>query len=172
MSKIHHRCRCTGQEFTFDEWCARCREHDSAEIVFEYGGFGWNINDVCMTPNVPITWEQDMYMIEVRTAMSPNGRWDYGMDINFHSFGHMRGVRFLEGEDGYETEKEAIYAALEEIERDLMADVERIENQQEYDDYGNPVSNSSILPRYRRALEFVRKCKETYDPRQLTLFEI
>lgn len=25
MSKIHHRCRCTGQEFTFDEWCARCR---------------------------------------------------------------------------------------------------------------------------------------------------
>lgn len=172
MSKIHHRCRCTGQEFTFDEWCARCREHDSAEIVFEYGGFGWNINDVCMTPNVPITWEQDRYMIEVRTAMSPNGRWDYGMDINFHSFGRMRGVRFLEGEDGYETEKEAIYAALEEIERDLTADAERIENQQEYDDYGNQVSNSSILPRYRRALEFVRKCKETYDLRQLTLFEI
>ena len=67
---------------------------------------------------------------------------------------------------------EAIYAALEEIERDLMADVERSENQQEYDDYGNPVNNSSILPRNRRALEFVRKCKESYDPRQLTLFEI
>lgn len=30
MNRIHYRCRCTGQEFTFDEWCARCREHDSA----------------------------------------------------------------------------------------------------------------------------------------------
>jgi len=172
MKRIHHRCRCTGQEFTFEEWCARCREHDSAEIVFEYGGFGWNINDVCMTPNRPITWERDRYMIEVTIAMSPNGRWDYGFDISCHDFGCSRGARFLKGREGYETEKEAICAALEEIERDLLAEAERIENQQEYDDDGNPVSNSLILPRNRRALEFVRKCKETYDPRQLTLFEI
>lgn len=172
MNRIHHRCECTGQEFTFDEWCARCREHDSAEIVFEYGGFGWNINDICMTPNKPIRWERGRYMIEVRTAMSPNGRWDYGITIDFHHFGRMRGARYLKGREGYETEKEAIYAALEAIEQDLLEDAERIENQQEYDDDGNPVSNSSILPRNRRALEFVRECKESYDPRQLTLFEI
>lgn len=31
MKDIHHTCRCTGQQFTFKEWCAWLDNHKKAE---------------------------------------------------------------------------------------------------------------------------------------------
>lgn len=30
MKDIHHTCRCTGQQFTFKEWCAWLDNHEKA----------------------------------------------------------------------------------------------------------------------------------------------
>lgn len=60
MKDIHHTCRCTGQQFTFKEWCAWLDNHgkagrDSGKFVaLSYNGFDFNIHDVCLTPNIPV----------------------------------------------------------------------------------------------------------------------
>ncbi len=59
MKNIHHTCRCTGQQFTFKEWCAWLDKHEKAGrdsgkfVALSYNGFDFNIHDVCITPNRP-----------------------------------------------------------------------------------------------------------------------
>lgn len=60
MKDIHHTCRCTGQQFTFKEWCAWLDNHEKAGqdsgkfVALSYNGFDFNIHDVCLTPNRPV----------------------------------------------------------------------------------------------------------------------
>lgn len=60
MKNIHHTCRCTGQQFTFKEWCAWLDKHEKAGrdsgkfVALSYNGFDFNIHDVCLTPNRPV----------------------------------------------------------------------------------------------------------------------
>lgn len=87
MKDIHHTCRCTGQQFTFKEWCAWLDSHGGAGkdsgsfVVLSHNGFDFNIHDVCLTPNVPVQLFNTHCRVKVRTAQSPNGRWDYGLDV-------------------------------------------------------------------------------------------
>ena len=53
---IFHSCKCTGQNFTFEEWGEYLKRADNCEIVHQYKEFGFNIYDVCLTPNVNIKW--------------------------------------------------------------------------------------------------------------------
>lgn len=50
---VFHRCRCTGQEFTFVEWQEYLRLHPNSgrEAVYSYNGYDFNINDVCINPS-------------------------------------------------------------------------------------------------------------------------
>lgn len=62
MSKdIHHSCKCTGQNFTFEEWGEYLHLEDRPEIVHQYKEFGFNIFDVCLTPNVKIIVSPILY---------------------------------------------------------------------------------------------------------------
>ena len=80
MSKdIHHSCKCTGQNFTFEEWCKYLEQENRPEIVHQYKDFGFNIFDVCLTPLVKIDWANKTCSFEVVTAQSDNGRWDFGL---------------------------------------------------------------------------------------------
>lgn len=84
MKDIHHTCRCTGQQFTFKEWCAWLDNHkkagqDSGKFVaLSYNGFDFNIHDVCLTPNRPVRLFNHHCIVEVKTAQSPTGRWITG----------------------------------------------------------------------------------------------
>lgn len=124
MKDIHHTCRCTGQQFTFKEWCAWIESHEKAGqnssefVVLSYNGFDFNIHDVCLTPNRPVRLFNTHCVVEVKTAQSPNGRWDYGLDVNLHNSGHHVGVGFVDDvQKGYPTEAAApdLLAALEII---------------------------------------------------------
>ena len=102
MKDIHHTCRCTGQQFTFKEWCAWIKSHEKAGqnssefVVLSHDGFDFNIHDVCLTPNRPVRLFNTHCVVEVKTAQSPNGRWDYGLDVNLHNSGHYVGAGFVD----------------------------------------------------------------------------
>lgn len=124
MKDIHHTCRCTGQQFTFKEWCAWIKSHEKAGqnssefVVLSHDGFDFNIHDVCLTPNRPVRLFNTHCVVEVKTAQSPNGRWDYGLDVNLHNSGHYVGAGFVDDvQKGYPTEAAApdLLAALEII---------------------------------------------------------
>lgn len=172
--EIHHACRCTGQTFSFKEWSAYRKAHpDSGEIVFTFGKFGWNIFDVCMNPNIPVKWIGAACGFEITTARSPNGRWDNGLSCWFHSSGRSHGASFVSSpDDGYPSEKEAIYDALCEIEERCMQEIKEVNERIEYNDSGEPVCTSTVIPKLNTALKNIRKYKEVYAPGQLTLFEL
>ena len=172
--EIHHACRCTGQTFSFKEWSAYCKAHpDSGEIVFTFGKFGFNINDVCITPNVPVKWNKGSYYFEIRTAQSPNGRWEHGYSYNsgISYCGHPVVFVSKSGE-GFLSEKEAVYDALKYLEGRCVREIGECRDRAEYDDDGNVIKNVSALPLFNQMLVHIRKYKEVYDPGQLTLFEI
>lgn len=114
MSKrIHHRCRCLDRNFTFEEWSDYLRANPSDGVVLTFGKFGFNIFDVCLTPNIPVDIRNKSCALEIETAQSPNGRWDYGIDLALHTEGSSHGARFIDNlSEGFPTEKEAIFDAL------------------------------------------------------------
>lgn len=166
---------CTGQAFTFEEWVDYLKTHPDSghEIVFTSGEFRWNINDACLTPNVPIDCKVGPYGFTVRTAMSPCGRWSSGCHYWFSISSGISGARFITSQDdGFGSEKEAVFDELEFIEKRLLREIEDCKGRMEYDDNGDPVSTSSIIPKLKKTLEQVRKYKDIYDPVQLELFEL
>lgn len=174
--EVFHRCRCTGQTFTDKEWSDYCvaHRHDSRvqSVVFTCGTFGFNINDVCLTPNVPVKFDKGNYSIEVRTAQSPNGRWENGYSYNFcHSSGSHPVVFVSDQEQGFPSEKEAVYDALEYLEGRCLREIDESRDRVEYDDNGNVVKNVSVLPRLTGMLAQIRRYKEIYNPQQLSLFD-
>lgn len=73
MKDIHHTCRCTGQQFTFKEWCAWIESHEKAGrdsgkfVALSHNGFDFNIHDVCLTPNRPVRLF-NAHCIEMKTT--------------------------------------------------------------------------------------------------------
>ena len=53
--EIHYKCRCTGQRFTFKEWCNYLKGNPP-KVVHTYKEFCFNIADVCLTPHIKIDW--------------------------------------------------------------------------------------------------------------------
>lgn len=99
------------------------------------------------------------------------GRWSYGLDYDFNSSGGGGwAATFVDSEsDGYPTEKEAIYAALLEIEKKIM-NVLRSMPGEYYDDNGDIISNSAKVSNLKSILKRVLEYKEMYDHIQLELF--
>lgn len=171
----HHICRCLNRQFSTKEWDDYCKKHTNVrEIVFQYGDFGFNICDVCLTPHVKVKWQgKHINKFEIETAQSPNGRWEYGYDYLFSTGGGIHAARFIaDDSEGYPSEKEAVYAALQCLEHKAKDAISRMPDC-EYDDETDTLINCA--PRaanIRAALKEIGRFKEIYDPRQLNLFEL
>ena len=177
MSKdIHHSCKCTAQNFTFEEWCKYLEQGDRPKIVHQYKNFGFNICDVCLTPNVKIKWANKTNFFEVATAQSDNGRWDYGLHYTFWTQGGCRGARYVDTPTGgYNTEKEAIDAALNSLEESCQRVIDEIQfrgGDIDDNDSNEPeIRGSSVLPTLKEAMSKIAHYKEVFNPRQLELFD-
>ena len=168
---IHHSCKCTGQNFTFEEWCKYLEQEDSSKIVHQYKNFSFNICDVCLTPNVKIKWAN----IKVVTAQSDNGRWDFGLHYNFWTQGGCSGAAYVDTlKDGYNTEKEAINAALNSLEDKCQRIIVEIQLRGiDIGDSNDPKnSGTSVLPILKEAMRKIARYKEVFNPRQLELFNL
>lgn len=177
--RIHHRCRCINRNFTFEEWCEYLRENPSGGVVLTVGTFQFNINNVCLTPNKPIRIEKTSCKLEIETAQSLNGRWDYGIALALHSEGSSRGAQFVDDNSrGYQTEKEAIYDGLRYSEERVIRKIEELEKRgdapDDYDDEesGRQPKASAILSSLRAFLKEIQRYKQHYNPKQLSLFEL
>lgn len=175
MSKdIHYSCKCTGQNFTSKEWCKYLEQEDRPKIVHQYKNFGFNICDVCLTPNVKIKWANKTNYFEVATAQSDNGQWDYGLHYNFWTQGGCNGAAYVDKlKDGYNTEKEAINAALNSLEDKCQRVIVEIQLRgRDIGDSNDPKNNgTSVLPILKEAIRKIAHYKEVFNPRQLELFD-
>lgn len=177
MKKIHHICRCTGQQFTFEEWSSYLDAKRVAGInigkepVLQYHGFNFNVTNVCVTPNTPVYLSNRCCYVKIRTAQSPNGRWDYGKDYSTSKSGGHCAAGFIDMPNGgYASENDAILAALEDMrgnfERELPNCVTR-----DYDDEdGDSIKPSSIAPYIRNMIKQIDDKRRELTFTQLTLF--
>lgn len=177
--RIHHRCRCLDRNFTFEEWCAYLRENPSGGVVLTVGNFGFNINDVCLTPNIPVKLDKRICALEIRTAQSLNGRWSYGIDLSLHSESSSHGAWYIDDtSEGFPTEKEAIYDALLYSERKTLRKIKETEERSDRasDDFDEDSPRepkvSAVLSTMRVFLNEIQRYKQYYDPKQLSLFDI
>ena len=176
MSKdIHHSCKCTGQNFTFEEWGEYLHSEDKPEIVHQYKDFGFNIFDVCLTPHIKIDWANKVCSLKVTTAQSDNGRWNFG--DNFWTQGGCCGAAYVDMlRDGYNTEKEAVSEALNSLEEKCQRVIDEIQfrgGDIDDDDSNEPVvSGSSVFPKLKEAMSKIEHYKEVFNPRQLELFNL
>lgn len=116
---IHKTCRCTGQQFTFEEWTAYLREHgyNTGEVVHRSPyGFDFNIGDVCLNPRISVAFGNRYCHTEIRVARSDNGRWSVGYSTTIAYAYSGRPVPFVDSiKDGFPTEAAAVLHALAEI---------------------------------------------------------
>lgn len=116
-------------------------------------GFGFNINDICMNPhNVSYRFLHGI-SVNITTAKSDNGRWDYGILIKFKSCEYSRLVCYVDNEmKGYQNESSAIHSALNEADWFFR---------RKFNKYPNLL---------RAVLNRIVKLKSIYEPRQLSIF--
>lgn len=182
MKDIHHTCRCTGQQFTFKEWCAWLDSHGGAGkdsgsiVVLSHNGFDFNIHDVCLTPNVPVQLFNSYCRVNVRTAQSPNGRWDYGLDVNLHNASSLHGAAFVDKSgNGYETEVAAILAALLDARKSAEHELKNCSgrsrsNPDNEDDEDGLIKESTLAPYIRNIIKQIDDKRRELTFKQLTLF--
>lgn len=178
-NRIHHRCRCLDRNFTFEEWCEYLRANPSGGAVLTVGTFNFNITDICLTPNKPVRIEGRICKLEISTAQSLNGRWEFGIDLGLNTEGRHFGVSFVDDiSRGFQTEKEAIYAGLLFAEEKTVPKIDEIEMRgnppDDYDDEesGRQPKPSAVLSSLRGFLKEIQRYKQYYDPKQLNLFDI
>ena len=167
-------CHCLGIVFTREEWGKWYDENkDKSDIVHTFNSFNYNIHDICINPNKPVSWRNGNNYFEITTAQSDNGRWNYGVNSWFGNAGGGYGCRFVDGNKikGYETEKVAIYAALEEVEdkvQRIIVQLAGVDDSSDDDDCA--MMGRSHIPKLNVALNQIKKYKEEYNPRVLNLF--
>ena len=166
--KIWHRCKCTGQEFTQEEWCKYCQEHAlGREEVLNYEGYIWNIHDMCLNPHIPVRVDLDgYYKFEVRIAKSRNG-WSYGLDINCGTSGYGSGCAW--DIDCKQSEKEAIHASLSKAREFAIRSYEAYKKRKQTNEDGG-LKSAYAVPKYEKLIAEIDRYLEYYDMRQLELF--
>lgn len=179
INRIHHRCRCLDRNFTFEEWGEYLRANPSGGAVLTVGTFKFNITDICLTPNKPVKIEGRICKLEISTAQSLNGRWDYGIDLALHTEGSSHGARFIDNpSEGFPTEKEAIFDALLYSEQRTVRKIKETEERGDRTSYDFDEDNSrepkpsAVLSSLRAFLKEIQRHKQYYDPKQLNLFDI
>ena len=119
MERIHHTIRSTGQTFTFEQWCEHLAKEERGEIsriATEYNGFHFNDFDICLNPKTTTIAVQraKFYSAIIKLAECRGGRWNFGIDISCGTGGGGYGCSWVEGNDGFPSEREATIAAIGE----------------------------------------------------------
>lgn len=168
---IFHECFCTGQQMTWEEWAQWVENHPSGEIVHRCGEFGYNIHDVCVNPHKIIDFcDNYKNRLRIETCQIDNGKWGYGVNYWFGTQGYGHGASFTNAI--YDTEKAAIYAALQEVELKcsrVIAEIGRHGEMPDDEDDDKP-NYSSYLPKLEAIKNKIEVYKQEYDPRVLNLF--
>lgn len=168
---IFHECVCTGQKMTEKEWVQWVANHSSKEVVYRCGEFEYNINDICLNPRNTIMFKDNFNNgFEIETCQIDNGKWSYGIDYWFGTQGGSYGGSFTNAI--HDTEKAAVYVALQELEKKCSKVINEISQHgemQNYEDDGKP-KNISILPKLKAIKKKIEVYKEQYNPMALNLF--
>lgn len=168
---IFHECICTGQKMTWEEWVQWVDNHPYDEIVHRCGEFGYNINDVCVNPHKIIDFcDNYKNKFRIETCQIDNGKWGYGVSYWFGTQGCCHGATFTNAT--YDTERAAVYAALQEVEKQCLSVISEIERYGEISDNEDDDSprNSSYLPKLKAIKNKIEVYKQEYDPMVLNLF--
>lgn len=172
---IFHECVCTGQKMTWEEWAQWVDSHPFVEVVHRCGEFEYNINDVCVNPHKIVDFcDNYKNKFRIETCQIDNGKWGYGVSYWFGTQGHVHGATFTNAT--YDTERAAVYAALQEVEKRCAKVISEIgrygeisDNEDEDEDDVNP-HNSSYLPKLKAIKNKIEVYKQEYDPMILNLF--
>lgn len=168
-NRIIHYCRCLNRGFTakeYDEWRSK---HSSSDIIFSYKGFGFNMFDVCLTPNVPVLLECPHFCMKVLTAQPAKGMWIYGLNISVYTSGHGIPVSYNGIHDCYNNENKAILEALKKAEFYTKTSIKEVQNIckiEGYSEFGQRIKS------IRAMLNQILKLKFQYTAEQLTLFNM
>ena len=168
---IFHECFCTGQKMTWKEWVQWRDDHPIDEIVHLCGEFEYGITDVCLNPHHPIIFKDNSKNgFEIETCQVDSGKWSYGVSYRFGTRGGCYGATFTNAI--HDTEKLAIYAALQEVEKECSSVISEIERYGEVSDNEDDDSprNSSYLPQLKAIKNKIEVYKQEYDPMVLNLF--
>lgn len=168
---IFHECFCTGQKMTWEEWSLWISTHSSNEVVHRCGEFGYNIYDVCVNPHNIIDFS-DKYKnrFGIETCQADNGKWGYGVSYWFGTQGHCYGATFTSAI--HDTERAAVYAALQEVQKQcvkVISEVERYGEITDNEDKEKP-HNNSYLPKLKAIKNKIEVYKQQYNPMVLNLF--
>lgn len=172
MSEIFHECVGLDRNFTRDEWWQYLKEHPDApsEVVYEYEGFGYNINDVCIKARDALKWMDDgQYNFRIRVAKAPDG-WLVGLDFNYGNNGFRSGPS-LKSKKRYASEREAVYTALDYMRQAIekvIAEAEQRRPMLIMDDEDREAAKAPA--KLNKMLRVVTDYMQQFDPRQLTLF--
>lgn len=165
---IFHICKCLGKSFTYDEYEDFVKGESANYPVFEHDGFKFNVWDVCLNPNIALEWQGKSCKFKVETAKSQNGRLDYGTDCWLVNVGVCHAACFVNGQDGFLTEKECVYDALKHFEEKVLREISVCKSRVEL----NHTEKSNTISHLNKCLNQIHKFKEQYNPRQLSLFDL
>ena len=170
---IFHECVCTGQKMTWEEWAQWVENHPSGEIVHRYGEFEYNIHDICLNPHKLIDFvDKSKNRFEITTCQVDNGKWGYGISYWFVTQGGGYAASFARAT--YDTEKAAVYAALQEVElkcSKVIHEIGRYGETSDYEDENEGTSYfSSHLPKLKAVKNKIEVYKQQYNPMALNLF--
>lgn len=168
---IFHECVCTGQKMTWEEWVQWVDNHPFDEVVHRCGEFEYSITDVCINPHKVLTFnENSKNNFEIRTCQVDSGKWNYGVSYSFGTLGGCHGATFTNAT--YDTERAAVYAALQEVEKECSSVISEIERQGEvsYNEDDDSPRYSSYLPKLKAIKNKIEVYKQAYDPMALYLF--
>lgn len=168
---IFHECICTGQKMTWEEWVQWVDNHPFDEVVHRCGEFEYSITDVCINPHKVLTFnENSKNNFEIRTCQVDSGKWNYGVSYSFGTLGGCHGATFTNAT--YDTERAAVYAALQEVEKECSSVISEIERQGEvsYNEDDDSPRYSSYLPELKAIKNKIEVYKQQYDPMVLNLF--
>lgn len=173
LRDIFHKCQCTGQQFTLNEWCEYCSSHPSSEVVFTFKEYGFNINDCCVSDRNVVDWKNKYCHINISVAQSPCGRWSFGHRFEAYTAGSTSSAKFVSDGEGYSRENQAICAALDSAEKFIKSEIEyhSLCLNKVYDDENGTQKAFSALPYLMAGLEEIAKLKSRHVPRQLSLFD-
>jgi hypothetical protein len=111
--KKWHTCNCTQQVFSYKEWCEFLENNDSKTTVFNFGKYSYNINDVCLNPDIECSYNDKNCEYRIYIAQSKFG-WCWGYYCRFIDGGGCSGCHYYKKQENwFLTKKEAITAGLE-----------------------------------------------------------
>ena len=172
MSEIFHRCVGLDRNFTRDEWWQYMKEHPkcSEEVAYEYEGFEYNINDVCLNARESLRWQDDgQYNFRIRVAKAPDG-WLVGLDVVYGNNAFCSGPS-MRSKKRYANERETVYAALDYMKQAIEKQIAEAEQRRPALIMNDEDRDAAKAPaKLNKMLRVVTDYMQQFDPRQLTLF--